>query len=199
MASPETLPTPDLLTSSLLAGTEANLWCSPDHYLTLLPCHLERVMSPSRCSSPCSRGPQATLQWTQMPGVRLVLHPISSGDIWQLGQAGPGYLLQAGILPGYSPDLSSCGRNLRPVEHDPLLEPSWLGSSHPPNCYYDVITNVLCCIVTSNGLFVKICICYLTNDRPSESICFILILVSLEFIISYWYTHIFIPYVVGPL
>ena len=29
--------------------------------------------------------------------------PVRCGDIWQLGQGGPGCLLQAGILPGHSP------------------------------------------------------------------------------------------------
>ena len=31
---------------------------------------------------------QAPLQWTQVPRVGLVLHPIGSRDLWQLGQAG---------------------------------------------------------------------------------------------------------------
>ena len=56
----------------------------------------------------------------QMPLVGLVLHSVSCGDLWQLGQGGPRYLLQAGILPGHSPvlpEISSCGRNLRPVEY----------------------------------------------------------------------------------
>ena len=34
-----------------------------------------------------------------------VLHSISCGDIWPLGQGGPQYLLQAGIVPGHSPVL----------------------------------------------------------------------------------------------
>ena len=55
------------------------------------------------CSSPCSRDLETTLKWTQMPGVRLVLHFIGSGDIWKLGQRSPGYRLQAGVSLGHSP------------------------------------------------------------------------------------------------
>ena len=54
-----------------------------------------------------------------------------------------GNLLQAGVLPGHSPVLPkviSGGRDLRPVEYDSgslhrHAEPSWPGSSHPPNRY----------------------------------------------------------------
>ena len=45
MASLESLPTPDLLTSSLLDGTEANLlhWTSPSHHPSAQPSWLSRV------------------------------------------------------------------------------------------------------------------------------------------------------------
>ena len=72
-----------------------------------------------------------------------LVHSVSCRDIWQLGQGGPQYLLKAGILLGHSPvlpEISSCGGNLWLVEYSPgsfgpLPEPSWPGSSRPPNCY----------------------------------------------------------------
>ena len=39
------------------------------------------------------------------PNDGLVLHSIGSGEIWQLGQGGPRYHLQAGIPPRHSPVL----------------------------------------------------------------------------------------------
>ncbi|KAL5481607.1 hypothetical protein EMCRGX_G021802 [Ephydatia muelleri] len=74
------------------------------------PVALDLTITSSLCSAILSEschqaGAAAPLKWSKMPKVGLFLHSISYGDIWQLGQGGPRYLLQAGVLPGHSPVL----------------------------------------------------------------------------------------------
>ena len=71
-----------------------------------LPCHLGQVVQPVEAL-------EAPIQWTQMPGVGLVLHFLGNGDLWELGQGGTGHRLQAGFSPSHSPLLlqaNCCGQ-----------------------------------------------------------------------------------------
>ena len=61
MTSPELLTTPDLLTSSLLVGQRQIHSPRHHHHITTLPCHLERVKSPSWCMHPLQLRPTSSI------------------------------------------------------------------------------------------------------------------------------------------
>ena len=80
------------------------------------------------------------------PKCQEFLHSVSCGDIWQLGQRGPQHLFQAGILPGHSPvlpQITSCGRNLWPVEYGPG---SFHCQSHPGQGAPALLTAISLCL-----------------------------------------------------
>ena len=137
MVSPETLPTPDLLTSLLLAGTEANL-----RRLTSPLCSAILSESCHQAGVAALAAEVSKFQWTKMPRVGLVCIPLAveTCGYWRK-QAHDIFSRLASYLDIHhsSPKSSVVAEIYGPVEYDfgslhRAPEPSWPGSSHPRNC-----------------------------------------------------------------